>query len=162
MLEDYSPGASGALRPRVARAPTSVEYLIDNINPGLEPTRLAGRPTAVISQASFEDPVHKYDAIEVTANKNFSNNWSLLASYRYAKLKGNFEGFFRATTASPTPRSRRCSTSRPTTRATPQIGAPQFGYRGDIRYQGTTLGEGVLPNDRPHQFKIYGTYAWRD
>jgi hypothetical protein len=38
---------------------------------------------------------------------------------------------------------------------------PQFGYRGDIRYQGTTLGAGRLPNDRPHQLKLYGAYAWR-
>jgi hypothetical protein len=37
------------------------------------------------------------------------------------------------------------------------IGVPQFGYRGDIRYQGTTLGQGSLPNDRTHQFKLYGT-----
>lgn len=37
-----------------------------------------------------------------------------------------------------------------------------FGYQGDIRYQGTTLGEGRLPNDRPHQLRVYGTWSWRD
>jgi hypothetical protein len=39
---------------------------------------------------------------------------------------------------------------------------PQFGYRGDIRYLGTTLGQGPLPNDRTHQLKLYATRAWRD
>jgi len=34
------------------------------------------------------------------------------------------------------------------------------GFVGDIRYQGTTQGEGVLPNDRPHQIKIYGNYTF--
>ncbi len=39
------------------------------------------------------------------------------------------------------------------------VGVPQFGYRGDIRYLGE-LGEGPLPLDRPHQVKIYGSYAF--
>jgi hypothetical protein len=34
---------------------------------------------------------------------------------------------------------------------------PQFGYLGDIRYLGR-LGAGLLPNDRTHQAKVYGTY----
>ena len=37
---------------------------------------------------------------------------------------------------------------------------PELGFRGDIRYQGSSLGEGRLPNDRPHQVKVYGNYAW--
>ena len=35
---------------------------------------------------------------------------------------------------------------------------PQFDYRGDIRYLGE-LGEGPLPLDRPHQFKVFGNYS---
>ena len=38
----------------------------------------------------------------------------------------------------------------------------RLGRGGDIRYQGTTLGQGPLPNDRTHQFKLYGTWAWRE
>jgi len=34
---------------------------------------------------------------------------------------------------------------------------PRFGYLGDIRYLGQA-GAGRLPNDRPHQIKVYGTY----
>jgi hypothetical protein len=34
---------------------------------------------------------------------------------------------------------------------------PQFGYQGDIRFLGK-LGAGLLPNDRTHQVKMYGTF----
>ncbi len=37
----------------------------------------------------------KYQAVEIEANKNFSHNFLLRANYRYAKLKGNYEGLFR-------------------------------------------------------------------
>ena len=39
---------------------------------------------------------------------------------------------------------------------------PQFGYRGDIRFLGCSLGCGTLPNDRTHQVKLFGTTSWRD
>jgi hypothetical protein len=42
-----------------------------------------------------------------------------------------------------------------------EIGVPQFGFQGDIRYQGCSLGCGVLPNDRPHQLKIAGQYSFK-
>ena len=44
---------------------------------------------------SFEDAIHDYDAIELTADKRFSNNWGLQTSYRWSRLHGTFEGFFR-------------------------------------------------------------------
>jgi hypothetical protein len=37
------------------------------------------------------------------------------------------------------------------------IGVPQFGYRGDIRFLGSN---GILPLDRPHQFKMFGNYVF--
>ena len=51
-----------------------------------------GAQGQIVSQAAFEEPVHKYDSVEVTANKTFSNNWSLVASYRWSRLKGLYEG----------------------------------------------------------------------
>jgi Carboxypeptidase regulatory-like domain len=109
---------------------------------------------------AFEDPVHKYDAIEVTANKSFSNNWALVASYRWSKLKGNFEGFFRNDNGQSDPAITSLfdfPTNDPTYTG---IGVPLFGYSGDVRYLGCTLGCDVLPNDRTHQLKLYATYTW--
>jgi hypothetical protein len=37
-----------------------------------------------------------FRAIEVSAQKNFSDHWSLFASYLYGTLEGNFDGSFRA------------------------------------------------------------------
>jgi hypothetical protein len=132
-----------------------VDYFITNVN--------ASTPTIDCGGAvpsNFEDPTHKYDAFEVTLNKNFSNNWGLIASYRYSELKGNFEGFFRSDNGQTDPAISSLfdfPTNDPTYTS---IGVPQFGFRGDIRYLGTILGEGVLPNDRPHQVKLYGNYTW--
>jgi hypothetical protein len=114
-----------------------------------------------VPQAFFEDPVHEYDALELTAQKALAKGWSLFASYRWSRLRGNFEGFYRSDNRQSDPAFTSLfdfPTNDPSYTA---IGVPQFGYRGDIRYQGSTLGVGPLPNDRPHQLKVYGTYAWR-
>src|SRR4029078_8857708 len=97
---------------------------------------------------------------EHTLNKNVPSDVSLMASSRYAKLKGNFEGFYRSDNGQSDPAISSLfdfPTNDPSYAA---IGVPAYGFGGAIRFQGTTLGEGVLPNDRPHQVKIYGTYAF--
>lgn len=135
---------------------TTVDYFITN--PGTS-TAAINCPSS--ANAAFEDPVHKYDAFEVTATKTFSDNWSLMASYRYAKLKGSFEGFFRSDNGQSDP-SISSLYDFPTNDLSYSQYASQLGFRGDIRYQGTTLGQGVLPNERPHQFKLYGNYVWNN
>jgi len=134
-----------------------VEYLIANIGPDLPRFECDGVPTA-----SFEKPVHRYDAIEVTANKRFSSHWGLIASYRYSRLKGNFEGFFRSDNGQSDPSITSLFDFPTNDPSYTSIGTPEFGYQGDIRYQGNTLGEGALPNDRPHQVKVYGSYGVGD
>jgi hypothetical protein len=134
---------------------TTVDYFITNPSPSTATVDCGG-----VIPSSFEGPVHKYDAIELTLNKNFSDNWGLLASYRYAKLKGNFEGFFRSDNGQSDPAISSLFDFPTNDPSYTEIGVPEFGFGGDIRYQGTTLGEGVLPNDRPHQVKVYGSYAW--
>jgi hypothetical protein len=128
------------------------EYTLTNPGPDT--------PTAGDLGASFEQPVHTYNALELTADKRFGNRWSLQGSYRYSRLRGTFEGFFRDDNAQSDPGITSLydfPTNDPTYTS---IGVPQFGYRGDIRYLGD-LGEGPLPLDRPHQFKLFGTYALR-
>jgi hypothetical protein len=161
VLEDYQPAAVAAFDLGCPGA-DSVEYFIDNISPSLGRFNCdsLGAEGQIISQAAFEEPAHKYDAVEVTATKNFADNWSLLASYRYAKLKGNFEGFFRSDNGQSDPSITSLFDFPTNDPSYTQVGTPLFGYRGDIRFQGTTLGEGSLPNDRPHQLKLYATYVW--
>jgi hypothetical protein len=132
----------------------SIEYFITNVTTET-PTFNSEDYGVDYPKAHFEDPSHKYQAVEITANKSFSNNWSLIASYRWAKLSGNYEGFFRSDNGQSDPGITSLFDFPTDDVSYSQIGVPQFGFRGDIRYQGTTLGQGRLPNDRPHQLKLY-------
>ena len=128
---------------------SSVDYVLTNPGPDTATSGDLG--------ASFEKAVHRYNAIEFTADKRFANRWALQASYRYSRLRGTFEGFFRDDNGQSDPGITSLfdfPTNDPTYTS---IGVPEFGYRGDVRYLGA-LGEGPLPLDRPHQFKLYGNY----
>ena len=93
----------------------------------------------------------------MTADKRFNGDFSLFASYRYSRLYGNFEGNFRSDNGQSDPGITSLfdfPTNDPTFT---QIGGPEFGYLGDIRFLGA-LGSGRLPNDREHQVKLFGNY----
>ena len=130
---------------------TTADYTLTNPGPGT--------PTAGDLGASFEKAIHRYNAIEVTADRRFADRWALQASYRYSRLRGTFEGFFRDDNGQSDPGITSLfdfPTNDPSYTA---IGVPQFGYRGDVRFLGA-LGEGPLPLDRPHQAKVYGNYEF--
>jgi hypothetical protein len=129
----------------------SVEYILTNPGPDT--------PVAGGLGASFEEPVHTYHAIELTADKRFRNSWSLHTSYRWSRLRGTVEGFFRDDNGQSDPGITSLYDFPTNDSSYRAIGVPQFGYRGDIRYLGE-LGEGPLPLDRPHQVKVYGSYAF--
>jgi hypothetical protein len=43
----------------------------------------------------FADPRRHYQALELELNRTLRNHWQARINYRYAKLWGNYEGFFR-------------------------------------------------------------------
>ncbi len=137
----YSQGAPGL---------DSVEYFITNPRDGY--------PDTIDNVGAFEDPIHHYHALELTADKRFRDNWALQGSYRYSQLTGTFEGFFRNDNGQSDPAITSLYDFPTNDPSYTEIGVPQFGYRGDIRFLGA-LGEGPLPNDRTHQFKTFGSYA---
>jgi hypothetical protein len=130
----------------------SVEYFVTNVDHNTAVTTFPGLPAA-----HFEDPVHHYDAVEFTADKRLSNNWSLQSSYRWSRLWGNFEGFYRNDNGQSDPAISSLFDFPTDDPSYTSIGVPRFGYKGDIRYLGAA-GAGPLPNDRTHQIKVYGTY----
>jgi len=80
------------------------------------------------------------------------------SSYRWSRLTGNFEGFFRNDNGQSDPAISSLfdyPTNDPTYATT---GAQQFGFAGDIRFLGAA-GIGPLPLDRTHDIKVFGTYA---
>lgn len=131
---------------------SSVEYILTN--PGKKfPTRFPELG------ASFEDPKHVYDAVEFTLDRRLSDKWSMLTSYRWSRLFGTFEGFYREDNGQSDPGITSLydfPTNDPSYTA---IGGRQFGYLGDIRFLGEA-GEGRLPLDRPHQIKVNGNYVF--
>ncbi len=154
VLEDVQPYPMLAVSEGLPGAATA-NYVITNPGPNTPVVEdIPGYP-----DISFEAPIHNYNAVEVTADKRFGNNWSLNASYRWSRLTGTYEGFYRNDNGQSDPGITSLydyPTNDPSYTA---IGGPQFGYQGDIRFEGAA-GAGPLPLDRPHDIKLYGTYAF--
>jgi hypothetical protein len=150
VLEDVTPFPIVAADLGIEGA-DSVDYTLTN--PG-ENTQTAGD-----LGASFEKPIHTYHAVEFTAEKRFSDSWSLQSSYRWSRLRGTFEGFFRDDNGQSDPGITSLYDFPTNDPSYTQVGVPEFGYRGDIRYLGK-LGAGPLPLDRTHQIKVFGNKAF--
>jgi hypothetical protein len=86
----------------------------------------------------FPEPVRDYEALELTLNKRFSNNWQLFGSAVYSKNEGNYGGLFRQDNGQLDP-------NITSLYDLPSLLVGAFG---------------LLPNDREYQFKVYGSYVW--
>jgi hypothetical protein len=150
VLEDVQPYPVVAADLQIPGA-ASVDYTLTN--PGPNTPVLGGLG------ASFESPVHHYDAVEFTLDKRFSQHWAMQASYRWSRLWGNYEGSYRDDNGQSDPGITSLFDFPQNDPSYTAVGLPQFGYKGDIRYLGS-LGNGPLPLDRPHQVKIFGNYAF--
>jgi hypothetical protein len=87
---------------------------------------------------AFPKARREYKALEILLNKRFSNNYMLTASYTYAQLRGNHPGFGWEEYGQMDPN------------ITALFDFPEFLYNAD----------GILPGDRPHQFKMDGVYQF--
>jgi Carboxypeptidase regulatory-like domain/TonB-dependent Receptor Plug Domain len=83
------------------------------------------------------DPKRTYTALELVLDRAWDDKWSLNASYTLSYSKGNYEG--------PTNTDFNFADSG----RTEAFDTPWVQYGGD----------GYLPNDRRHQFKVRGSYA---
>ncbi len=109
-------------------------YIIGN--PGRGEASLAFRGTP------FPKAKRDYDGVEVSLNKRLSNHWALRASYLWSRLYGNYSGL-----ASSDENGR----TSPNTNRFFDYPIMAFDERGQPVY-------GVLPTDRPHQFKTQAIY----
>jgi hypothetical protein len=135
--------------PQTSAICSTVEYILTNPKSSI--------PVAAGTEflgAKFDDPVHKYNSVEFTLNRRGSN-WSTISSYRWSRLRGNFEGFYRDDNGQSDPG---ISSLYDFPTNDPSY-LPFYGPEaGDIRFLGDK--NGILPLDRPHQVKLYGNYAW--
>jgi outer membrane receptor protein involved in Fe transport len=138
----------------------SVSYILTNPTAAtaVNPAVIAADPD--FAGVAFADPVHVYNAVEVTLDRRLANNWSALASYRWSRLRGNFEGFYRDDNGQSDPGISSLYDFPQNDPTYTSIGVPQFGFAGDIRFLGDS--NGILPLDRPHQLKLVGNYLFHD
>jgi hypothetical protein len=87
----------------------------------------------------FADPKRNYNAVELTAEKRYSNNWTVLANYRWARLEGVYEGLFRNDNG----------------QSDPNI-TSLYDFPVD-KYLGFQFDEGLLNTDRTHVFNVNGS-----
>jgi len=133
--------------PQTSGICSSVEYILTNPR-----SSLPVAPGTEFLGAKFDDPVHKYNSLEFTLNRRVTS-WSAIASYRYSRLRGNFEGFYRDDNGQSDPGISSLYDFPTNDPSYTTVGTPRFGYPGDIRFLGDK--NGILPLDRPHQVKLY-------
>lgn len=153
ILEDISRFPAAACEFGVDAA-CATDYIITNPDAETAVIQVPG-----LADASFEDPEHSYDAIELTIDKRFSNNWQVFGSYRWSRLHGSYEGFYRDDNGQSDPGITSLYDFPTNDPSFTEVGGAEFGYLGDIRFLGA-LGAGPLPLDRPHQFKLVGNYQF--
>jgi carboxypeptidase family protein/TonB-dependent receptor-like protein len=106
----------------------------------------------------------KYDAMELSLTRRFSRGWFGSAGYTYSRLYGNYAGLansdeIRTPTlgiSSPQAQASAGTIARGGGNATRgwDQDALNFDSRGNLLY-------GRLATDRPHVFKLYGSYLFR-
>ncbi len=92
---------------------------------------------------TYKDPKREYQAVEFEVNKSFSNNWALVANWRIARLRGNYEGAFRNDNG----------------QADPGISSLFDLTEGKFGLLGLQQGIGSLSTDRRHVVNVYTTYV---
>jgi len=109
----------------------------------------------------FEMPgaIRKYDALEISINRRFSKNWFLGGSYVLSRLQGNYAGTVSTDEVALGGRASRVAqqqagtTTRPGSNVTRSWDLDELMFDSHGNFQ-----EGKLPTDRPHVFKMYGSY----
>ncbi len=97
---------------------------------------LYGDPTYKNYRWRFPKPTRYYKALEITAEKRFSNHWQMGGSYVLSRMEGNYEGLF-------SPMNQQVDAL-----ITSTYDLPNLLYNGS----------GILSNDRTHVLKLYGSY----
>lgn len=92
------------------------------------------------------DPQRIYRGVQLDVSKRFSDNWSVMASYIWSKLSGNYDGEIAPfTNVGPDPNI--------------SAAYDYYDFFTDGQNRDEITNRGPLSNDRRHQFKISGVYV---
>lgn len=120
------------------------------VNPGDDATitlsdPIGGETTPRTVDFSADDlgypkATRRYQAVTLTVDRTFDGVWSLSGSYTLSRLKGNYEGAVKS-----------------------DNGQTDAGLTTDFDQPGLTDGtDGLSPNHRAHNFKLFGSYQLFD
>jgi hypothetical protein len=136
-------------------------YIYGNPGEGLAKEAIVTGATPVFD---LPKPKRNYDALEISINRRFSENWFVSASYVLSRLYGNYAGT-QNTDEIVSPSTGRSSAvaqqlggnlARPGTNASRgwDLDELMFDSHGNMGVYGR------LPTDRPHVLKAYGSYRF--
>ena len=153
VLEDITDCPMAAYElPATASVPCGEIYILTNPTSSSPINAQAIRLAPSLGAVKFDDPTHRYHSVEFLLDRK-SESWIGHLSYRWSRLRGNFEGFYRDDNGQSDPGISSLydfPTNDPTYVA-------NFPGAGNIQYLGQ---DGILPLDRPHQIKMYGNYMF--
>jgi hypothetical protein len=108
-------------------------------------------------------PKRQYDAMELTLNRRFGNNWFAGASYTLSRLYGNYSGLANSDEISTPTTGVSSATAQQSAGSIARPGSnAHIGWDSDIMMwdaHGNPDPLGRLATDRPHVVKLYGSYV---
>jgi hypothetical protein len=159
------------VRSRLNRTIEDIGRLVDGSevytigNPGEGRFKFEDNHYGATPDFQMPKPDRRYDALEISVNRRFSNSWFLGANYTYSRLYGNYAGLSSTDeivsgglpgntwTAAQTAES---FTARPGGNANRDYDSDEVMFDS----HGNFL-KGRLETDRPHVMKVYGSYAMK-
>ena len=133
-------------------------YLYCNPGEGLCKTAIVTGDTPPFEMPK---PIRKYDALELSVNRRFSDNWFLGGSYVYSRLYGNYAGTVSTDEVavggrvSVVAQQQSGQTTRPGSNVTRSWDLDELMFDAHGNFI-----EGRLATDRPHVVKLYGNYRF--
>lgn len=103
-------------------------------NPGGTYTTNPVNGEPLLEPVVYPNPKRIYRSVELTFNRRYAGRWQMSGSYVYSESYGNYGGLFNQDIGQASPN------------LNIDFDSPIFSA------------EGPLPNDRPHNLKIFGTY----
>lgn len=135
----------------------SEAYIYGNPGEGLAKTAITTGATAPFTLPKAK---RNYTAVELSLNRRFSQNWFLGGSYVYSRLYGNYPGLVNTDEVTPPGRVSSTAQQQSGQRTRPGTNASRAWDLDEMMFDshGNLGVDGLLPTDRPHVGKLYGSY----
>ena len=137
----------------------SESYIYGNPGEGLAKTAITTGRTPPFEMSKAK---RNYTALELTANRRFSNNWFVGGSYVLSRLYGNYPGLVNTDEVTPPGRVSAVAQEATGTRTRPGSNATRAWDLDEMMFDshGNMGVDGLLPTDRTHVAKVYGSYQF--